>query len=117
MVLQIVVKVILYLYEVINMTTASMNFKTDRTTKEKFNKVAKKLGLTTSSLLNLFVTRVAREQAVPFDVKVVPDKEELDLDEESKKEMIRVLAVENGLIEDTDKDVKSLDKYFKDLGI
>ena len=37
--------------------------------------------------------------------------------EESKKEMIRVLAVENGLIEDTDKDVKSLDKYFKDLGI
>ena len=36
---------------------------------------------------------------------------------ESKKEMIRVLAVENGLIEDTDKDVKSLDKYFKDLGI
>ena len=97
------------------MTTASMNFKTDRTTKEKFNQVAKKLGLTT--LLNLFVTRVAREQAVPFDVKVVPDKEELDLDEESKKEMIRVLAVENGLIEDTDKDVKSLDKYFKDLGI
>ena len=70
------------------MTTASMNFKTDRTTKEKFNQVAKKLGLTTSSLLNLFVTRVAREQAVPFDVKVVPDKEELDLDEESKKEMI-----------------------------
>ncbi|WP_304678639.1 hypothetical protein [uncultured Lactobacillus sp.] len=43
-------------------------------------------------------------------------KRNSDLDEESKKEMIRVLAVENGLIEDTDRDVKSLDKYFKDLG-
>lgn len=40
-----------------------------------------------------------------------------DLDEESKKEMIRVLAVENGLIEDTDRDVKNLDEYFKDQGI
>ncbi len=43
-------------------------------------------------------------------------KRNSDLDEDSKKEMIRVLAVENGLIEDTDRDVKSLDKYFKDLG-
>lgn len=40
-----------------------------------------------------------------------------DLDEESKKEMVQVLAIENGSIGDTDKEVKSLDKYFKDLGI
>lgn len=99
------------------MTTISMNFKTDKATKEKFNQVAKKLGLTTSSLLNLFVTRVAREQAIPFDVKVVPDKEDLDIDEESKKEMVRVLAIENGLIPDTDTQVKNLDDYFKNLGI
>lgn len=40
-----------------------------------------------------------------------------DLDEESKKEMVRVLAIENGLIADTDREVKNLDKYFKDQGI
>ena len=108
---------IYWLYEVIDMTTISMNFKTDKATKEKFNQVAKKLGLTTSSLLNLFVTRVAREQAVPFDVKVVPNKENLDIDEESKREMVRVLAIENGLIPDTDKQVKNLDEYFKNLGV
>ncbi|WP_304676423.1 hypothetical protein [uncultured Lactobacillus sp.] len=69
------VKVILYLYGVINIISESMNFRLDKASKRNS-----------------------------------------DLDEESKKEMIRVLAVENGLIEDTDRDVKSLDKYFKDLG-
>lgn len=44
-------------------------------------------------------------------------KENSNLDKESKKEMIRVLAVENGLIADTDREVKNLTKYFKDLGI
>lgn len=40
-----------------------------------------------------------------------------NLDEESKKEMVRVLAVESGLIADTDREVKNLATYFKDLGI
>ncbi|MGI1819895.1 hypothetical protein ACRPK1_06975 [Lactobacillus johnsonii] len=44
-------------------------------------------------------------------------KENSNLDKESKKEMIRVLAIENGLIEDTDREVKNLDEYFKDQGI
>ncbi len=100
------------------MTTASMNFKTDASTKKKFNQVAEKLGISSSALLNMFVTRVAREQGVPFDVKVVPDKkEELSLDKESKKEMARELAIINGLLPDTDHEVKDLDNYFKQLGI
>ena len=48
------------------MTTASINFKVDAKTKSLFNQAAEKMGLTSSALLNVFVTRVAREQAVPF---------------------------------------------------
>lgn len=94
-----------------------MNFKTDSTTKKRFNQVAEDLGLTSSALLNIFVTRVAREQAVPFSLKVVPDKRELDIDEESKKEMIRELAIINGLLPDTDNKVDDLETYFKRLGV
>lgn len=44
-------------------------------------------------------------------------KESLDVDEESKKEMIRVLAIEKGLRPGTDRHVNNLDEYFKSLGI
>lgn len=99
------------------MSTVSMNFKTDADTKNTFNKVAEELGLTSSALLNIFVTRVAREKGIPFDVKVVPKKEELDLDKESKEAMLHELAIINGLIPDDDREVKDLDSYFKDLGV
>ena len=39
------------------------------------------------------------------------------IDEKSKKEMIRVLAEENGIIPDTDQEVENLGNYFKKLGI
>ena len=59
------------------------------------------MGLTSSALLNIFVTRVAREQAVPFSLKVVPDKSKV-IDEESQKAMIKELAIVNGLTSTTD---------------
>jgi antitoxin component of MazEF toxin-antitoxin module len=40
-----------------------------------------------------------------------------NLDEESKKAMIRTLAIEYGIIEDTDRDVDDLEAYWKELGI
>lgn len=99
------------------MATVPMNFKTDEKTKDEFNNVAKELGLTSSALLNIFVTRVAKEQAIPFKVEVVSRKDEADYDEESKKEMVRQLAIENGLIPDTDRRIENVDNYFKELGI
>lgn len=99
------------------MTTVSMNFKIDADTKNSFNKVAEELGLTSSALLNIFVTRVAREKGIPFDVKVVPKRSNLDLDKESKKEMLHELAIVNGLITDDDREITDLDSYFKDLGV
>lgn len=98
------------------MATASMNFKVDERTKTLFNQTAEKMGLSSSALLNIFVTRVAREQAVPFSLKVVPDKNET-FDEESKKAMIKELAIVNGLIPDDDNKVDDLDEYFKKLGV
>lgn len=98
------------------MTTTSMNFKVDASTKKLFNQTAEKMGLTSSALLNIFVTRVAREQAVPFSLKVVPDKSET-FDDESKKAMIKELAIINGLIPDDDNKVDDLDDYFKKLGV
>ncbi|GAA3638899.1 hypothetical protein GCM10022297_16400 [Lactobacillus hamsteri] len=98
------------------MATASMNFKVDEKTKSLFTQAAEKMGLSSSALLNIFVTRVAREQAVPFSLKVVPDKNEA-FDEESKKAMIKELAIVNGLIPDDDNKVDDLDEYFKKLGV
>lgn len=43
-----------------------------------------KMELTSSDWLNIFVTRVVRKQAVSFNLKVVPDKNET-FDEEAKK--------------------------------
>ncbi|MGN1272770.1 MAG: type II toxin-antitoxin system RelB/DinJ family antitoxin [Lactobacillus sp.] len=99
------------------MTTASMNFKTDQSNKEEFNKVAEKLGTTSSALLNMYVARVVREQGIPFKVEVIPDRKNDVLDEESKTEMIRELAIEKGLIPDSDHEVKDIDEYFKKLGM
>ncbi|QNQ82879.1 type II toxin-antitoxin system RelB/DinJ family antitoxin [Lactobacillus sp. PV037] len=93
-----------------------MNFKVDASTKKLFNQAAEKMGLTSSALLNIFVTRVAREQAVPFSLKVVPNKNET-FDEESKNAMIKELAIVNGLIPDDDNKVDDLDDYFKKLGV
>lgn len=95
------------------MTTVSMNFKTDPDAKKEFDNVAKELGLSSSALLNVFVKRVAREKGVPFKLEVVTPT----LDEESKKEMIRVLAVENGLLPDSDRTVTNVDDYFQELGL
>lgn len=41
----------------------------------------------------------------------------LNYDKETKKEMLRQLAIENGLLPDTDREIDDLDKYFKDLGV
>lgn len=61
-----------------------MSFKADANFKKLFDQVAEKMELTSSDLLNIFVTRVVRKQAVSFNLKVVPDKNET-FDEEAKK--------------------------------
>src|SRR5699024_12482063 len=69
--------------------------------------------------LHSFPTRRSsdlREQAVPFSFKVVPDKNK-SFDEESKKAMVKELAIVNGLIPDDDNTVDNLDEYFKNLGV
>jgi DNA-damage-inducible protein J len=95
------------------MTTISMNFKTEKTIKNKFDYVAKSLGISSSALLNLFVSRVAQEEAIPFKLEVVNKNK---IDDRTRKEMIKVLAIENGLIEDDNTEINDLDQYFKDLG-
>ena len=97
------------------MTTVSMNFKADKDTKLKFDKVANQLGISSSALLNLFVTRVARDEAIPFKVEVTPDKS-MTLDDESLTEMVKVMAIEKVLIPDDGTEITDVDKYFKGLG-
>src|SRR5699024_2170803 len=96
------------------MTTASINFKVDAKTKSLFNQAAEKMGLTSSALLNVFVTRVAREHAVPFSLKVVPDKNK-SFDEESKKAMVKAIAIVDVLIREDDDIVDNLDEYYKNV--
>lgn len=45
------------------------------------------------------------------------NKNKIDLDEQSKKEMIRELKIVKGLLPDDDYEVTDLDDYFSHLGI
>ncbi|MFJ6990393.1 type II toxin-antitoxin system RelB/DinJ family antitoxin [Limosilactobacillus mucosae] len=56
------------------MASVSMNFKTDSESKKQFDEVAQELGMSSSTLLNIFVKRVAKEKAIPFRVEVYPEK-------------------------------------------
>ncbi|MDR0200272.1 MAG: type II toxin-antitoxin system RelB/DinJ family antitoxin [Streptococcaceae bacterium] len=46
--------------------STQMNFTVDSRTKGIFDIIAKQMGLSSSALLNIFVTRVVNEGRVPF---------------------------------------------------
>lgn len=98
------------------MTKVSISFTTDQATKTQLDRIAKKLGLSTSSLLNILVKRTVAKNGLPFDVKA-PNPHQLNhFDEETQTAIIKELAIEKGLLPDDSTVVADVEKYFEDLG-
>jgi addiction module antitoxin, relB/dinJ family len=51
---------------------AQVNFRVDDTIKSKAESVCKAMGLSMSSAINIFLTKLANEQRIPFDVSIDP---------------------------------------------
>ena len=51
---------------------AQVNFRIDDTIKAKAESVCAAMGLTMSSAISIFLTKVANEQRIPFEVSVDP---------------------------------------------
>ena len=51
---------------------AQVNFRVDDSIKERAESACTAMGLTMSSAINIFLTKVANEQRIPFEVSVAP---------------------------------------------
>lgn len=98
------------------MTKVSISFTTDQATKTQLDRIAKKLGLSTSSLLNILVKRTVAVNGIPFDVKAHNLRQLNQFDEETQTEIIKELAIEKGLLPDDSTVVADVEKYFEDMG-
>lgn len=98
------------------MTKVSINFTTDQATKTQLNRIAKKLGLSTSLLLNILVKRTVAANGTPFDVKAHNPRQLNQFDEETQTAIIKELAIEKGLLPDDSTVVADVEKYFEGMG-
>lgn len=51
---------------------AQVNFRVDDTIKAKAESVCTAMGLTMSTAINIFLTKLANEQRIPFEVSIDP---------------------------------------------
>lgn len=98
------------------MTKVSISFTTDQATKTQLDRIAKELGLSTSSLLNILVKRMVAKNGLPFDVKAPNPRQLNHFDEETQTAIIKELAIEKGLLPDDSTVVADVEKYFEDMG-
>lgn len=85
------------------MRTAMINVRTDPEVKEKVTAILKRIGITTSEAINLFLNRVIMERGIPFDVKIPNDE--------------TIKAMEDVGNNRNLTEYETVDEMFKDLGI
>lgn len=98
------------------MTKVSISFTTDQAAKTQLDRIAKELGLSTSSLLNILVKRTVAVNGTPFDVKAHNLRQLNQFDEETQTEIIKELAIEKGLLPDDSTVVADVEQYFEGMG-
>lgn len=98
------------------MTKVSINSTTDQATKTQLDRIAKKLGLSTSLLLNILVKRTVATNGTPFDVKAHNLRQLNQFDEETQTAIIKELAIEKSLLPDDSTVVADVEQYFEDMG-
>lgn len=97
------------------MTKVSISFTTDQATKTQLDRIAKELGLSTSSLLNILVKRTVAVNGIPFDVKAHNPRQLNQFDEETQTAIIKELAIEKGLLPDDSTVVADVEQYFEGM--
>ena len=60
---------------------AQVNFRIDDTIKAKAESACTAMGLTMSTAINIFLTKLANEQRIPFEIAVDPFYSEKNLEE------------------------------------
>lgn len=60
---------------------AQVNFRVDDTIKAKAESACTAMGLTMSTAINIFLTKLANEQRIPFEIAVDPFYSEKNLEE------------------------------------
>lgn len=69
------------------MKTATINFKTDSTTKLKAQNIATKLGIPLSSLLNAYLHELVSSRSVRFTLDETPTKKTAAIIKQAEKEI------------------------------
>lgn len=98
------------------MTKVSISFTTDQATKTQLDRIAKKLGLSTSSLLNILVKQTVAVNGIPLDVKAYNPRQLNHFDEETQTAIIKEIAIEKSLLPDDSTVVADVEQYFEDMG-
>ena len=75
---------------------AQINFRVDDTVKAKAERACAAMGLTMSTAINIFLTKLANEQRIPFEVAVDPFYSEENM--ERLKKSIADLNAGNGKV-------------------
>lgn len=86
------------------MPQTNISIRIDENLKKQFDNICNELGLTMSSLINVFVRKVVREKTVPFA---------LSINDYNKETQEAIEEVENGI--GLSKVYKNLDELFEDL--
>ena len=98
------------------MTKVSISFTTDQATKTQLDRIAKELGLSTSSLLNILVKQTVAVNGIPLDVKAYNPRQLNHFDEETQTAIIKEIAIEKSLLPDDSTVVADVEQYFEDMG-
>lgn len=88
------------------MAQAIISIKTNEEIKKEFNNFCEEIGLNMSATINLFMKTVIREQKIPFEVSLAPNKATIKAIEESED-------ILNGKMEA--KVYDNVDELFKEL--
>lgn len=67
------------------MATVNTSVKLDEDTKKEAQELFKNLGLNLSTAINIFLKQAVREQGIPFQVAMQPNKELLEAFDEAEK--------------------------------
>ena len=67
------------------MATANLNIRTDKEVKAAAEAIFEELGMNMTTAVNIFLRQTIRENGIPFDVKLTPNKTTADAIEEGRR--------------------------------
>ncbi len=67
------------------MAQTNINIRMDENLKQQFDRLCNELGLNMSTAINVFAKTVVREQRIPFELSLAPNKETLAAIEEVQR--------------------------------